>query len=147
MEGMKMDNKGVLVCGEIAEGKLAPITIELLGIGRKLADELGEELSALLMGSQAGGLGKEAIAYGADKVHVAEDSLLDSYNSDAYTQVAANLCSKVLPSVAWGVGWLWIARRYPLTRRLNFWSRPGPSSVATPTPRWYQSPPVLRWPL
>jgi electron transfer flavoprotein alpha subunit len=99
MEDMKMANKGVLVCGEIAEGKLAPITLELLGIGRKLADELGEELSALLMGSQAGGLGKEAIAYGADKVHVAEDSLLDSYNSDAYTQVAANLCSKVLPSV------------------------------------------------
>jgi len=94
-----MDNKGVLVCGEIAEGKLAPITIELLGVGRKLADELGEELSALLMGSQTGGLGQEAIAYGADKVYVAEDSLLDSYNSDAYTQVAADLCSKVLPSI------------------------------------------------
>jgi len=92
-------HKGVLVCGEITGGKLAPITIELLGIGRKLADELGEELSALLMGSQAGGLGKEAIAYGADKVHVAEDRLLDGYNSDAYTQVTANLCSKVLPAV------------------------------------------------
>ncbi len=93
------NHKGVLVCGEIAEGKLAPITIELLGIGRKLANELGEGLSALLMGSQAGGLGKEAIAYGADKVYIAEDSLLDSYNSDAYTQVAADLCSKVLPSI------------------------------------------------
>jgi len=45
-----MDNgKGVLVCGEIAEGKLAPVTIELLGVGRKLANELGENLNALLM--------------------------------------------------------------------------------------------------
>ena len=35
-------HKGVLVCGEIAEGKLAPVTIELLGLGRKLANELGE---------------------------------------------------------------------------------------------------------
>jgi len=95
-----MENtKGVLVCGEIAEGKLAPITIELLGAGRKLANELGEELSTLLMGSKAGGLGKEAIAYGADNVYVAEDSLLDQYNSDAYTQVAADLCRKALPSV------------------------------------------------
>ena len=92
-------HKGVLVCGEIAEGKLAPITIELLGVGRKLANELGEDLSALLMGSKTGGLGQEAIAYGADKVYVAEDSLLDDYNSDAYTQVAANLCKKVLPSI------------------------------------------------
>jgi caffeyl-CoA reductase-Etf complex subunit CarE len=94
-----MDSKGVLVCGEIADGQLAPITIELLGIGRKLADDLGEELSALLMGSNIGDVGQEAIAYGADNVYVAEDSLLDDYNSDAYTQVAANLCKKVLPSI------------------------------------------------
>lgn len=94
-----MDNKGVLVCGEIAEGKLAPITIELLGVGRKLADDLGEELSILLMESKTGDAGKEAIAYGADKVYVAEDGLLDNYNSDACTQVAANLCKKVLPSI------------------------------------------------
>ena len=94
-----MDSKGVLVCGEIAEGKLAPITIELLGVARKLADDLGEELSVLLMGSKAGGLGQEAIAYGADNVYVAEESLLDDYNSDAYTQVAANLCNKVLPAI------------------------------------------------
>jgi len=95
-----MDNhKGVLVCGEIVEGKLAPITIELLGVGRKLANELGEDLSTLLMGSKTGGLGQEAIAYGADKVYFAEDSLLDHYNSDVYTQVAADLCRKVLPSI------------------------------------------------
>lgn len=92
-------HRGVLVCGEIVEGKLAPITIELLGIGRKLANELGEELSALLMGSQSGSLGQEAIAYGADKVYVAQDSILDHYNTDAYTHVAADLCRRALPSV------------------------------------------------
>jgi len=93
------NHKGVLVYGEIAEGKLAPITIELFGAGRKLANELGEELNALLMGGKIGGLGQEAIAYGADNVYVAEDSLLDHYNSDAYTQLAANVCRKALPSI------------------------------------------------
>ena len=92
-------HKGVLVCGEIAGQKLAPITIELLGIGRKLANELGEDLSVLLMGSKTAGLGQEAIAYGADKVYAVEDSLLDNYNSDVYTQAAADLCRKVLPSI------------------------------------------------
>lgn len=92
-------HKGVLVFGEIVEGKLAPITIELLGAGRKFADELGEELTALLMGSKSAGLGQEAIAYGADNVYVAEDPLLDQYNSDAYTQATADLCKKLLPSV------------------------------------------------
>jgi len=93
------DPKGVLICGEISEGKLTPITLELLGAGRKLADELGEELSILLMGSEAGSLAQEAIAYGADKVYLAEDSLLDQYNPDAYTQVAADLCREVSPSI------------------------------------------------
>lgn len=95
-----MDNyKGVMICGEIAGGKLAPVTIELLGLGRKLADDLGEELSILLMGSSAGGLGQDAIAYGADNVYVADEAILDQYNSDAYTQIAANVCKKVLPSI------------------------------------------------
>jgi electron transfer flavoprotein alpha subunit len=95
-----MDNyKGVLVCGEITNGQLAPVTIELLGAGRKLADELGEELSVLLMGSKAGSLTNDAIAYGADNVYTAEESILDAYNSDAYTQVVASLCKKVLPSI------------------------------------------------
>jgi len=37
--------KGVMVCGEIGDGKLAASTLELLGGGRGLADNLGEELS------------------------------------------------------------------------------------------------------
>jgi caffeyl-CoA reductase-Etf complex subunit CarE len=95
-----MDNhKGVLICGEIADGKLAPITIELLGLGRKLANELGDPLCALLMGSQVSGLAQEAIACGADNVYVAEDSLLDHYNSDAYTQIVTGVCQKALPSI------------------------------------------------
>ncbi len=92
-------HKGVLVCGEIAEGKLAPITIELLGAGRKLAGDMGEELSVLLMGGATAGPGQEAIAYGADNVYLAEDPQLENYNSDAYTYVAAKLCAKILPSI------------------------------------------------
>jgi electron transfer flavoprotein alpha subunit len=92
-------SKGVLVCGEIADRKFSPVTIELLGIGRKLADELGDPLCALLMGSQVSSLAQEAIAYGADNVFVAEDSFLDQYNSDAYTQMATHVCQKALPSI------------------------------------------------
>ncbi len=98
--GYSMDNhKGILVLGEITEGQLAAITMELLGAGRKLAEESGEELSILLMGSKAGSLAQEAISYGADNVYVADDALLDQYNSDAYTQVAAQLCARISPAI------------------------------------------------
>ena len=73
------DNKGVMVHCEVVEGKLAAIATELLGCGRKLADELGEELSAVLAGSEVSGLAQEAIAFGADKVYVVDDALLKEY--------------------------------------------------------------------
>ncbi len=92
-------HKGILLCGEIEKGRLAPITVELLGIGRVLADKTGQELSILLMGSDVGGLSEEALAYGADKVYVAENPLLEHYHSDACTMVAADLCRKALPSI------------------------------------------------
>ncbi len=92
-------HKGVLIFGEIKEEKLSIVTTELLGTGRKLANELGEELSILIMGDKIGDLAQEAIAFGADNVYTAEDSLLDQYNSDAFTQVGADLCKKILPSV------------------------------------------------
>ena len=68
--------KGVMVYGEVVEGKLAGIVLELLGCGRKLADELGEELSAILVGSEVGSLAQEAIASGADRIYLVEDALL-----------------------------------------------------------------------
>ena len=82
------DNKGVMILGEVIEGNLSSISTELLGCGRKLADELGQELSALLIGSAASGYAQEAIAYGADRVYVLEDSLLGDYQADSYVAAA-----------------------------------------------------------
>ena len=71
--------KGILVCGELADGKLASITTELLGCGRKLADDLKEDLSCLLASDAVGGASKEAIAFGADKVYAVEHPALKEY--------------------------------------------------------------------
>jgi electron transfer flavoprotein alpha subunit len=92
-------NKGVLVLGEIEGGKLASITTELLGVGRKLSNELEQELSILLIGSKTSELAQEAIALGADKVYAGDSESLARYNSDAFTAVAANLCQKIMPEI------------------------------------------------
>ena len=91
--------RGVLILGEMEDGGISSITKELLGIGRKLADELGEELSALLIGSEIKALSQEAIAWGSDKVYVADNPALASYSSDGYTAVATKICQEVAPSV------------------------------------------------
>jgi len=92
-------SKSILLCGEIEKGGLASITSDLLGIGRQLADKTGQELAILLMGSNISNLGPEAIACGADKVWIADNSSLEQFNSDAYTLVAADLCRKETPDI------------------------------------------------
>jgi len=93
------DNKGVMILAEVAGGKMAAIGAELLGAGRKLADDLGEELSALLIGSEVGGLAQEAIAAGADKVYVADDAALKDYRTDSFTAVVEKAAREVNPKV------------------------------------------------
>jgi electron transfer flavoprotein alpha subunit len=93
------DYKGVLVCGEVIEGKLAGITAEMLGGGRKLADKLGEGLAVVLLGSGVKALAQEAIAFGADKVYVVDDAVLKDYQADAYIMALENVVSQVAPRV------------------------------------------------
>jgi electron transfer flavoprotein alpha subunit len=93
------EDKGVLIFGEVTEGKLESISLELLGIGRKLADELGQELGAVLLGSGIGDAAKEAILFGADKVYVVDDLLLKDYQTDSYTAVMEKVCKQLSPNI------------------------------------------------
>jgi len=93
------DNKGVLVVGDIIEGKLAGITAEMLGAGKKLAEKLGEPLSAALLGSGVKGLAVEAIAFGAEKVYVVDDANLKDYQSDAYVTAAESAIKQANPRI------------------------------------------------
>jgi electron transfer flavoprotein alpha subunit len=88
-----------MVLAEVSDGKLAGIAQELLGAGRRLADDLGEPLAAAVLGSQVGDSGTEAIAYGADQVYVIDDPLLSSPQPDAYTAALERLCRDVRPSI------------------------------------------------
>lgn len=93
------DNKGVLIYGEVSEGKLSVSAAELLGIGRKLADTLGQELGAVLIGGSLSGLAQDAIASGADKVYVVEDPLLEAYQTDSYLAVMEKVAGEVQPEI------------------------------------------------
>ena len=91
------ENKGIIVYGELIDGKLSAITTELLGCGRKLADDLKEDLSCLLATDIVGESAKEAIAFGADKVYVVENPSLKQYQADCQMQVAEKLVKELSP--------------------------------------------------
>ncbi len=56
------ESKGIVIFGEITEGKLTPIATEILGCGRKLSDDLKEELICVLIGNQLGDLPQKAFS-------------------------------------------------------------------------------------
>lgn len=89
--------KGIMVHAELREKELAPVTLELLAGGRKVADQLGDELSAALLGHGVKNLAKELIAYGADKVYLVDHPLLADYTTDAYAKALYAVLSKHKP--------------------------------------------------
>lgn len=93
------DYQGAMVFLEAADGKLTGISLELLGAGRKLAKDLGQTVSAVLVGSGVKALAAEAIAYGADKVYVVEDVALANYVTDTYVDVLERLVKQASPSI------------------------------------------------
>ena len=93
------ENKGVMVYGEMVDGKLSSITSELLGGGRRLADELKEDLICILAGDKLDEAPKKAIAYGADKVYTVENPLLKEYQTDAYVAVMEKAVRDISPRI------------------------------------------------
>ena len=80
-------------------GETRKITYEMVSEGRRLADALGQELTAVLLGSDIKGKAAELGQYGADKVLVADDARLGPYTTDAYTSVISQLVKAQDPAI------------------------------------------------
>jgi electron transfer flavoprotein alpha subunit len=93
------EHREVMIYGEVEEGKLAVIATELLGCGRKMASDLRQELSCLLVGSDVSSLAQEAIAFGADKVYIVDDPLLKDYQTDSYVLVLEKVVRQAMPQI------------------------------------------------
>ncbi len=93
------DYKGIWIFAEQREGKLAEVSLEMLGGAKKLANKTGEQVSAVLLGDKVSGLADELAAYGADKVYLAESPSLKFYTNEAYAPIVAALVLKEKPSM------------------------------------------------
>jgi len=95
-----MSNRLVMVCGEVGEGgEIDPITFELLGAGRKLADDLGTELSAVLIGEGINQAAMELTSFGVDKVHKIEGQPFKDFKADLWVEALKKLCGEINPKV------------------------------------------------
>lgn len=88
-----------MAIAEQRDGELRKISYEMVSEGRRLADALGQEVTAVLLGSNIKDKAAVLGHYGADKVLVADDPKLEPYTTDAYTAVLAELIKANDPAI------------------------------------------------
>ncbi len=93
------DYKGVWVFAEQRDNELMPVVIELMGEGKRLAEEIGTELSAVLCGENVKELADTLIGYGADKVYIADHEELKTYRTDAYAKLIFEAIGTYKPEI------------------------------------------------
>ncbi len=91
--------RDVWVFAEQTDGVLQPVTFELLGEGRTLADQLDMQLAAVLLGHTIDGQASELIARGADRVYVVDRPELAWFQDEPYAAVLIALIRRHRPHV------------------------------------------------
>ena len=89
----------VLILGEVKEGSLDQKTLELLGAGKKLANDMGGEFSVVLMGDAVSGVADEAVGYGPVKVYKLEHPLLQGFKADLWVTSLEQICREIDPKI------------------------------------------------
>jgi electron transfer flavoprotein alpha subunit len=90
--------KGVWVYAEQREGVIAGVSFELLGIGKKLAEKLGTEVSAVLFGATEADA-QELIKWGADRVYHCVDEMVKVFNDEPYAGLLSDLIEQHKPEI------------------------------------------------
>jgi electron transfer flavoprotein alpha subunit len=91
--------QGVMIIAEQRDGDLRKISFELVSEGKRLADASGQELTAVLLGSNIKDKAAQLGQYGAAKVLVADDPGLEKYTTGAYVSVISDIVKANDPSI------------------------------------------------
>ena len=93
--------KHIWVFAEQRQGKIQNVALELIGEGKRLAKDISDDtqLCAVLIGNKIDHLAQECFEYGADKVYMVQDPLLENYTTDGYTKVMKQLIDEYKPEI------------------------------------------------
>ncbi|KZL91469.1 FAD-binding protein [Clostridium magnum] len=89
----------VWVFAEQFEGKLASVTLELIGEAKKVSLKLDVKVCAVLLGDKVESIILELFAHGADTVYVIDDEVFHFYRSETYNRAFCYLIDKYKPEI------------------------------------------------
>ena len=89
----------IFVYCELEADKIAEVSLELLTKGRSLANQLGRQLEAIVIGNDLQEVDKQVMKYGVDKLHLFQEERLYPYTSLPHTHILVNLFKKEKPEI------------------------------------------------
>lgn len=93
------ETHGIWVLAETENGRLAPVTHELLGEATALSRTLHQEVEAVLAGNAVGPLAEELAAYGATRIHLLESEALAASIEENHARAIAALVRERHPEI------------------------------------------------
>jgi electron transfer flavoprotein alpha subunit len=96
---MSDNSSGVWVVAEQRGNQLATVSLELLTVGRTIADNLKQELSVILIGPELGDTIRLLEEYGPDKIILISGEQTQQYLTEIHSDSIASLVQKNRPSV------------------------------------------------
>lgn len=91
--------RDILVITETKDQSLHPVSLELIGEARKLADKCGQSVAALIFGNEVGQLAQSCISAGADTVYLIDHPDLDVFRSDRMTILLAHHLKEIKANI------------------------------------------------
>ncbi len=86
----------VLVLVEHRQGEIRDITLEMLMKGKKLSENTGRALNAILLGNDVGDMA-EKLRNQANRIVLIEDQKLENFNSEIYQQALRHVIEREKP--------------------------------------------------
>ena len=93
-------NNIFVYCEQTEEGKVADVSLELLSKGRKLAEQLGVKLEAVLLGHNLQQAKEQLSYYNIYKLHFADDQRLFPFRTLPHTKIILSVFEKEKPEIA-----------------------------------------------
>jgi electron transfer flavoprotein alpha subunit len=93
---------GILFIAEMKGSELAPITRQVAGISRKLADEKNLSVTGVVIGKGVGGVADNLIKLGADTVYVCDSPDVENFIDESYAKIIKDIVAKDTPKVIIG---------------------------------------------
>ncbi|WP_028235500.1 electron transfer flavoprotein subunit alpha/FixB family protein [Pseudobutyrivibrio sp. MD2005] len=91
--------KGVAIFAQQVDNKLSSIAFELIGKAHELAEKLGTDVTAVVLGHDISALADKLGEYGADKVVLIDNKELETYRTEPYAQALTAYINEYKPEI------------------------------------------------